>query len=354
MEQYGGVSIEIGEGLATCTALDHTWTITSMMWEHLKSGWLGAPEELIRKVKKDCDRQVVLESGGYRSATWRTLRALQQVHGAEEIWGCTCVTAPPFFSQIGSPAGRSYEVATDKPVVIMWDGLNVEERESAMSWMTMSKSWVLWRQHDSLWSTKTGENATEEKLQLLLGECGWSLTGKEGKAKKGSNKNRRRMNTGDNKASDSEYGGETQNEGWTGGSVRHKNWWRSGQVKLAQSRVAMECWVSGWTAPKQEVTEAVRKAWMWESGKDECARTDAGPEAAYWRGTEFSRMGGYDFPGQIAASDGSEGNGAMGAGFIVLGNSAATGSIRVGRTEEGTGSTRAEMAALLEVLLGRK
>jgi hypothetical protein len=43
----------------------------------------------------------------------------------------------------------------------------------------------------------------------------------------------------------------------------------------------------------------------------------------------------------------------MGAGFIVLGNSAATGSIRVGRTEEGTDSTRAEMAALLEVLIGR-
>ncbi len=66
-------------------------------------------------------------------------------------------------------------------------------------------------------STKTSENATEEKLQLLLGECRWSLTGKEGKAKKGSNKNRRRMmNTGDNKASDSEYGGETQNEGSSG------------------------------------------------------------------------------------------------------------------------------------------
>ena len=65
-------------------------------------------------------------------------------------------------------------------------------------------------------------------------------------------------------------------------------------------------------------------------------------------------MGGYDFPGQIAGSDGSEGNGVMGAGFIVLGNSAATGSIRVGRTEEGTDSTRAEMAALLEVLIGAK
>ncbi len=43
-------------------------------------------------------------------------------------------------------------------------------------------------------------------------------------------------------------------------------------------------------------------------------------------------MGGYDFPGQIVASDGSEGNWSMGAGFIVLGNSVTTGSIRVGRT----------------------
>ena len=41
--------------------------------------------------------------------------------------------------------------------------------------------------------------------------------------------------------------------------------------------------------------------------------TSAGPEAAYWRGTEFSRRDSYDFPGQITASDASEGNGSMGA-----------------------------------------
>ena len=81
---------------------------------------------------------------------------------------------------------------------------------------------------------------------------------------------------------------------------------------------------------------------MCGSVKDECVRTSAGPEAAYCRGTEFSRMGGYDLPGQIAASHGSEGNGSMGAGFIVLENPKATGSeaIRVVRTEEGTDSTR--------------
>ena len=63
-------------------------------------------------------------------------------------------------------------------------------------------------------------------------------------------------------------------------------------------------------------------------------------------------MGGYNFPGQIAASDGSEGNGSMDVGFIVLKNPKTTGSIRVDRTEEGTDSTRTEMTALLEVLIG--
>ena len=63
-------------------------------------------------------------------------------------------------------------------------------------------------------------------------------------------------------------------------------------------------------------------------------------------------MGGYDFPGQIATIVGSEGNGSMGSGFIVLENSESTGSIRVGRTEEGTDSTRVEMETLPEVLIG--
>jgi hypothetical protein len=91
---------------------------------------------------------------------------------------------------------------------------------------------------------------------------------------------------------------------------------------------------------------------MGGSGKDDYVHTNAGPKSAYCRGTEFSIMGGYNFPGQIEASDGSEGNGYMGAVFIVLGNPVATGSIRVGRTEEDTDSTRTEMADLLEVLVG--
>jgi hypothetical protein len=40
-------------------------------------------------------------------------------------------------------------------------------------------------------------------------------------------------------------------------------------------------------------------------------------------------MGGYDFPGQIEVSDGSEDYGVIGTDFITLGNSVSTGSIRV-------------------------
>ena len=51
------------------------------------------------------------------------------------------------------------------------------------------------------------------------------VTVKEGKTKKGSKKNRRKTNTGTDRVSESENsGGETQNEEWTGGSVRQKKW----------------------------------------------------------------------------------------------------------------------------------
>ena len=125
-----------------CTVLDHAWTIASTTWEHLKSGWKGTPEDLSQKTRLDCDRQEDLENGGYCSATWRTLRALQKVHGAEEIWGCTCVTAPPFFTQVDTPAGSISDKtaaennvrSTGKSVVIIWDGLNAGEREKREQW----------------------------------------------------------------------------------------------------------------------------------------------------------------------------------------------------------------------------
>jgi len=52
--------------------------------------------------------------------------------------------------------------------------------QGAMNWMTTSKSWVLWTQHDSLSSTRSNEDEEERKLQSLLEDCGWSLEGQGG------------------------------------------------------------------------------------------------------------------------------------------------------------------------------
>ena len=46
------------------------------------------------------------------------------------------------------------------------------------------------------------ENTVEGKLQSLLEERGWSLTGKVGKTKEESTKNRRKTNTGTDGASE--------------------------------------------------------------------------------------------------------------------------------------------------------
>ena len=68
--------------------------------------------------------------------------------------------------------GRSSDAKVDKSVVIVWDGLNVEERESVMNWMTTSKSWVLWKQHDSSSSMRNSKDEEEERLKSLLEDRG--------------------------------------------------------------------------------------------------------------------------------------------------------------------------------------
>ena len=114
-----------------------------------------------------------------------------------------------------------------------------------MDWMLTSKSWVLWKQQESLLNTTSSKNLAGEKLKSLLIYRWWSPTGREGKPQGGSKKNRQRATTETDRALESELGEEAVNKGWTGG-VRHKDLWRFGQVKLAQSRATMECWISGW------------------------------------------------------------------------------------------------------------
>ena len=90
-----------------------------------------------------------------------------------------CVTTPPLFSQTDPPVGRIFDETatvhgriTDMSTVIIWDGLNVEERESDMRWMMTSKSWVFWKQQDSLSSKKMSKNLVEDS-ELIRNNCNY-------------------------------------------------------------------------------------------------------------------------------------------------------------------------------------
>ena len=45
-------------------------------WNHLKCQWEGREDDLIQEIHRECKHQDKLEEDGYRSPSWRVLRAL--------------------------------------------------------------------------------------------------------------------------------------------------------------------------------------------------------------------------------------------------------------------------------------
>ena len=67
-------------------------------------------------------------------------------------------------------------------------------------------------------------------------------------------------------------------------------------------------------------------------------------------GTEVGMLGGYGFQGQVTASDGSDKQGKMGAGYNNLRRKNKKQQCKVGREEEGSSSNRPELAAFFLAL----
>jgi len=67
-------------------------------------------------------------------------------------------------------------------------------------------------------------------------------------------------------------------------------------------------------------------------------------------GTEIGMLEGYGFQGQVTAGDGSEKQGKIGAGYTNLRRKNKKQQCKVGREEEGSSSSRPELAAFLLAL----
>jgi hypothetical protein len=73
------------QGLTTCTELDKSWTIMSSIYNHLRQRRDKSTSELKTFTRAEVELQERLEIMGYRSPTWRLLRALQSLLSAEQL-----------------------------------------------------------------------------------------------------------------------------------------------------------------------------------------------------------------------------------------------------------------------------
>ena len=127
-DRYDSHVILSAEGLSSNRSLTEPWTIMSCTWNHLQCQWEGRADDLIPEIHKECKYQDKLEEDGYRSPSWRVLRALKDIIAATRIQGESMITAPPFFTSafrgdkhlLGHTAG---------PTVYLWESLSEEDQK---------------------------------------------------------------------------------------------------------------------------------------------------------------------------------------------------------------------------------
>jgi len=119
------------EGLSFCMEKGYIWSINSSTWNHLQALWQGTPLDLLRSILKETQHQDRIEAGGYRSLTWRILRALKAVNEAKMVVGESAVTVAPFFASAGRPSQPFWGPQQGNKLVL-WESL--DEEEQARCW----------------------------------------------------------------------------------------------------------------------------------------------------------------------------------------------------------------------------
>jgi hypothetical protein len=119
------------QGLTTCTELDKSWTVMSSIYNHLRQGRDKNISELKFFIRAEVELQERLETMGYRSPTWRLLRALQSLLSAVQLQGESAVTAPPFFPSAGRGTTKFWGKRRG-PTVFLRESLDEGGREECV------------------------------------------------------------------------------------------------------------------------------------------------------------------------------------------------------------------------------
>ena len=80
------------QGLTTCTDVDTSWTIMSRAHNNVRHKKVVIERGMEKFIRKEVDYQEQPEAAGYRSPTWKVLRALQSLLAAEQLQGVSAIT----------------------------------------------------------------------------------------------------------------------------------------------------------------------------------------------------------------------------------------------------------------------
>ena len=105
-----------------------SWTFMSSIYNHLRQGRDKSISELKIFIRAEVELQERLETMGYRSPTWKLLRALQSLLSAVQLQGESAVTAPPFFPSAGRGTTKFWG-KKQGPTVFLWESLDEGGRE---------------------------------------------------------------------------------------------------------------------------------------------------------------------------------------------------------------------------------
>jgi hypothetical protein len=113
----------------------------SSAYNHVRSKRGKDERSMAMFIRKEVEHQERLEAAGYRSPTWRVLRALQSLLSATQLQGEG--VAPPFFPNAGRGTVRFWG-NEQRLTVFLWDGLDEEGREECERTIQTRKDWVVW------------------------------------------------------------------------------------------------------------------------------------------------------------------------------------------------------------------
>ena len=300
-EEGLGMQILNVEGRVASLDPKHPWTITSAQWNSLKAktgtgqGGDAQGRDLVERLYEESQVQERLERQGVRCMTWRVLRSLQAVFEATTLQGGTMVTAAPFFD-----AARRGKVCFwgrgEGPEVVLWDTLDEQEKAEWKETNGDRRDYIVVRRARGRARQQEAETGLEPPGQCIL---------KLGRAAGGAE----------------QQDEETGREAPRSRGQRAFGWWKRGDVQATLNAHGIECWVHQKLTKERigaDRLQMIESSWQCEVEKDECQLRLNEREAHYWLGTEPGQLGIIGFQGMVAAADGSDSKGKMGAGFCTL------------------------------------